>query len=74
MPRTHDDAYNRDEDQKPREGASPRAASEPEGSEGSARSAKTFTDPASGGGQKPGHSPNQAETDLTEGAPHRHKP
>lgn len=38
--------WNRDDEQKP--GAPPRAASEPKGSEGSARSSKTATDPASG--------------------------
>lgn len=38
--------WNRDDEQKP--GAPPRTAYEPEGSEGSARSSKTATDPASG--------------------------
>ena len=38
--------YSRDEDQKP--GRPPRMAQEPKGAEGSARNAKTRTDPASG--------------------------
>ena len=62
----HDAAYNRDQEQKP--GAPQRSASEPKGSEGSARSGKTRTDPASGGGQSAGHAPNQAKTDQTDGA------
>lgn len=42
-------AYNRDDQMKPSgEGGAPRPASEPRGQEGSARSAKTLTDPASG--------------------------
>lgn len=63
---SHDAAYNRDHDQKP--GAPQRAATEPKGSEGSARSGKTHTDPASGGGQRAGHAPNQAKADQTDGA------
>jgi hypothetical protein len=69
MPRTHDTAYNRDEDQKP--GAPQRARSEPAGAEGSSKTSKTLTDPASGGSQKDGHAPNQAEADQIDGArPH----
>jgi hypothetical protein len=45
MPNT-DARYNRDDDQKP--GAPPRPATEPAGAKGSARSAKTATDPATG--------------------------
>jgi hypothetical protein len=45
MPNT-DARYNRDEDQKP--GAPPRPATEPAGAGGSARSAKTQTDAATG--------------------------
>lgn len=41
-----DAARNRDEDLKP--GSPPRPATEPEGAEGSARNAKTLTDPATG--------------------------
>jgi len=44
--------WNRDNEQKP--GAPPRTAYEPKGSEGSARSRKTATDPASG---EPGRRP-----------------
>lgn len=47
MPNPTDDAArNRDEDMKP--GQPPRPATEPKGSEGSARNAKTQTDPATG--------------------------
>jgi hypothetical protein len=63
---SHDAAYNRDHDQKP--GSPQRAATEPKGSEGSAKSRKTLTDPQSGGGQKAGHAPNQAKTDQSDGA------
>ena len=64
MPQSHDDAYNRDQDQKPDK---PRMAQER--SEGSARTAKTRTDPASGEHRRSGHAPNQAEADQTDGAP-----
>ena len=46
MSREHDAAYNRDDDAKP--GRPQRMAQEPAGSEGSARSPKTATDPVSG--------------------------
>lgn len=65
MPRPHDPAYNRDEDQKPH---APRMAPEPAGGERSARSRKTMTDPASGERRGDGHAPNQAATDEREGA------
>jgi hypothetical protein len=39
-------SYNRDDEMKP--GEPPRTAYEPEGSEGSTRTAKTLTDPATG--------------------------
>jgi hypothetical protein len=68
MPKAHDDAYNRDDEQKPRK---PRMAQEPGGAEGSGRSSKTFTDPASGESRRDGHAPNQAATDQTDGAPKR---
>ena len=68
MPQSHDAAYNRDQDQKLDKA---RMAQEPSGSEGSARSAKTRTDPASGEHRSDGHAPNQAQTDQTEGAPRR---
>ena len=45
-PRHADAARNRDEDMKP--GRPPRPATEPAGSEGSARNTKTLTDPATG--------------------------
>jgi len=66
MPKPHDPAYNRDDAQKP--GAA-RMAQEPAGSEGSSRSPKTATDPASGETRGSGSAPNQAETDQTDGAP-----
>jgi hypothetical protein len=45
----HDSRYNRDEDLKPAPGGGPpRPATEPAGSEGSTRTSKTATDPATG--------------------------
>jgi hypothetical protein len=64
MPQSHDEAYNRDQDQKP---GSPRMAQEPAGGKGSARSSKTATDPASGEHRQDGHAPNQASADQTDG-------
>jgi hypothetical protein len=66
MPQSHDDAYNRDQDQKP---GSARMAQEPKGAKGSARSAKTATDPASGEHNGAPPKPNQARTDQSDGAP-----
>jgi hypothetical protein len=66
MPQSHDEAYNRDQDQKP--GSPQRMAQEPKGAEGSARTSKTTTDPASGENRGPGHAPNQAKTDQIDGA------
>lgn len=63
---SHDDAYNRDQDQKP--GSPQRMAQEPAGSKGSARSAKTATDPASGESHGKRPAPNQAEADQSDGA------
>ncbi len=51
MPRDHDASYNRDDQQKP--GRPQRMAQEPKGTEGSSRSPKTATDPASGEPRKP---------------------
>jgi len=65
-PGSHDDAYNRDQDQKP--GSPQRMAQEPKGAEGSARSSKTATDPASGEHRGENPAPNQARTDQNEGA------
>ncbi|WP_068876041.1 MULTISPECIES: hypothetical protein [unclassified Phenylobacterium] len=64
-PSSHDAAYNRDQDQKP---GAPRMAQEPAGSEGSARSPKTDTDPASGEHRRDQPAPNQARADQTDGA------
>jgi hypothetical protein len=50
--------YNRDDDQKP--GAPPRSATEPGGAKGSARSAKTQTDAATGEPRKTPPKPNAA--------------
>jgi hypothetical protein len=63
MPDPIERSYNRDEDQKP--GSPPRPASEPRGSEGSARNAKTMTDPATGERRTQPPAPNQSETDET---------
>lgn len=63
---SHDQAYNRDQDQK--SGSPQRMAQEPTGAEGSARSSKTTTDPASGEHRKGGPAPNQAKTDQIDGA------
>jgi len=62
---SHDAAYNRDQDQHPDK---PRMAQEPRGSEGSARTRKTATDPASGEHASHAPEPNRAETDQTDGA------
>ena len=62
MPEPHTEKrWNRDEDRKP--GRPDRMAQEPEGSEGSARSPKTQTDPASGEPLPGAPAPNQAEGD-----------
>lgn len=66
MTQNHDKAYNRDQDQKP--GSPQRMAQEPGGSEGSARTSKTATDPASGEDRGRPPAPNQARTDQTDGA------
>ena len=63
MPERTDKAYNRDEDQKP--GRPPRPATEPAGSEGSARNAKTLTDPATGEPQSRPPEPNPSQSDDT---------
>ena len=65
MPQPHDPTWNRDDEQKP--GRPQRTATEPKGSKGSADTAKTFTDPASGESDGSGHAPNHAETDQTDG-------
>ena len=61
-----DRQYNRDEEMKP--GNPPRPAQEPAGAEGSAETAKTATDPATGEPTGGAPKPNQAETDQTDGA------
>jgi hypothetical protein len=57
--RDRDQSWNRDDQQKP--GAPPRSASEPKGREGSARTAKTATDPASGEPTGGAPAPNRAD-------------
>jgi hypothetical protein len=69
MPQPHDPSYNRDSDQKA--GRPQRTATEPRGSEGSARTSKTQTDPASGEPTVKAPAPNQADADLTDGAGQR---
>jgi hypothetical protein len=63
MPGT-DGRYNRDDDQKP--GAPPRPATEPAGADGSARSAKTQTDPATREPRKAAPKPNRAASNETD--------
>jgi hypothetical protein len=55
-------SYNRDDEMKP--GSPPRTAYEPKGSEGSQRTSKTATDPASGEWQ--GEPPAPAQSDADE--------
>ena len=52
-------SYNRDDQRKP--GSLDRMAQEPDGAEGSARSPKTQTDPASGEPRRGAPKPNQAD-------------
>ena len=52
---------NRDDDQKP--GRPPRSATEPAGSQGSSRTAKTMTDPQSGAPKGGSPAPNQSRSD-----------
>ena len=56
-----DQRRNRDDDQKP--GSPPRPATEPAGSEGSSRSTKTLTDPATGEPNPQPPAPNQSQSD-----------
>ena len=64
MPDRHAENLNRDEDQKP--GEPPRPASEPKGSEGSSRNAKTMTDPATGAPGRDAPAPNRSQADETD--------
>jgi hypothetical protein len=64
MPRQRDD-WNRDDEQKP--GVPPRTAYEPKGSEGSARTSKTQTDPASGAPTTDRPAPNRSAHDDQRG-------
>jgi hypothetical protein len=56
-----DQRRNRDEDQKP--GTPPRPATEPAGSQGSSRTPKTATDPATGAPTPGAATPNQAQSE-----------
>jgi hypothetical protein len=56
-----DRRLNRDEDQKP--GSPPRPASEPAGSQGSSRTPKTMTDPATGAPTPGAPAPNQSRSE-----------
>jgi hypothetical protein len=60
-----DKQWNRDDEQKP--GAPPRTAHEPKGSEGSTRTDKTLTDPASGEPNAQPPAPNRAGADRKPG-------
>ncbi|MCW5558364.1 MAG: hypothetical protein KIT22_11105 [Verrucomicrobiae bacterium] len=69
---SHDQAYNRDDQLKP--GGAARMAQEPRGGEGSARSTKTATDPASGAPVRntgTRAAPNRAQADQTDGTARR---
>jgi hypothetical protein len=59
-----DQARNRDEDLKP--GSPPRPATEPAGSQGSSRTDKTMTDPATGVPQPGAPRPNPSDADRTD--------
>jgi hypothetical protein len=61
MPHREGEHWNRDDEQKP--GAPPRTAYEPKGSEGSTRTDKTLTDPASGAPNTKRPAPNQSGRD-----------
>lgn len=61
MPDRDKTQWNRDDEQKP--GAPPRSSSEPTGSKGSSRNAKTMTDPATGERDKGSPAPNQSEAE-----------
>jgi hypothetical protein len=62
MPDTDTDKRrNRDDDQKP--GSPPRPATEPGGLQGSSRTPKTATDPATGAPTPGAPAPNQARSD-----------
>jgi hypothetical protein len=60
-----DKRWNRDEDRKP--GRPDRMAQEPPGAEGSARSDKTATDPASGEPRPGAPAPNRSQSDEKDG-------
>lgn len=55
------DQWNRDDEQKP--DVPPRSAYEPKGSEGSERTSKTLTDPASGEPRLAPQAPNRADAE-----------
>jgi len=57
--------WNRDDQQKP--GAPPRTAYEPKGAEGSSRTDKTLTDPATGEPNRGRQAPNRSDADRKVG-------
>jgi hypothetical protein len=62
MPQTPiDRSFNRDDAQKA--GRPPRPATEPHGAEGSSRTPKTRTDPATGAPMRDAPAPNQSKSD-----------
>jgi hypothetical protein len=61
MPHRNAENLNRDEEQKP--GSPQRPSTEPRGSEGSSRNAKTMTDPATGAPDTGAHRPNQSNAE-----------
>lgn len=67
MPETNPrDDFNRDDEMKP--DRPPRSAYEPEGSEGSERTPKTLTDPASGKPLRDRHEPQRSDTEDSRGS------
>ena len=60
------DDINRDDEMKP--GRPPRSAYEPKGSEGSERTPKTLTDPASGEPLRDQHERQRSDTEDTRGS------
>ena len=66
MPERDKQQWNRDDAQKP--GSPPRPATEPKGSKGSSKSAKTMTDPATGEPARGAPKPARSTVDETDGA------
>ncbi|RAK55050.1 hypothetical protein [Phenylobacterium soli] len=61
MPNRQREQWNRDDEQKP--GAPPRTAYEPDGAEGSEKTSKTLTDPATGEPRRGPQAPNRSSSE-----------